>query len=244
MPPYKVGELARRTGLSVRTLHYYDEIGLLEPAKLTGSGHRVYGTAELARLQQIKSLRQLGFTLEQIRECLDTPAFSPRRVLGLHVARLRQQIIEQERLAALLETLAASFDSGQLASPEEFLCAIEGISLIERAFTPEELSEIRTRGAAYGAAHIRAVEKEWPQLIAKVRRHFNSGTSPASRVMRPLAMRWRELVRQFTGGNPRIEQKLRAMYVSEPRLMKQNGLDPALLAYVNKAIRALDTDAT
>src|SRR5581483_4449475 len=71
----KVGELAKRTGLSIRTLHYYDEIGLLHPSKLTGSRHRLYGPGELVRLQQIKSLRQLGLSLEEIRECLDSPAF-------------------------------------------------------------------------------------------------------------------------------------------------------------------------
>ena len=69
----KVGELAKRTGLSVRALHYYDEIGLLQPSEVTESGHRLYGEAELVRLQQIKSLRQLGFSLDEIRACLDTP---------------------------------------------------------------------------------------------------------------------------------------------------------------------------
>src|SRR5882672_8206692 len=130
----KVGELAKRTGLSVRTLHYYDEIGLLQPSKLTGSRHRVYGAAELVRLQQIKSLRQLGFSLEEIRGCLDSPDFSPRRVLELHVAKIREQIADRERLAALLETLAANFDAGSLASTDEFIAAIEGITMIERSF--------------------------------------------------------------------------------------------------------------
>jgi DNA-binding transcriptional MerR regulator len=87
----KVGELAKRTGLSVRTLHYYDEIGLLQASQVTESRHRVYGAAELRRLQQIKSLRQLGSSLDEIRGYLDTPEFSPRRVLSLHVARLREQ---------------------------------------------------------------------------------------------------------------------------------------------------------
>src|SRR5215475_6524089 len=72
----KVGDLAKRTGLSVRTLHYYDEIGLLQPRNVTTAGHRVYGVAELARLQRIKSLRQLGFSLDEIRSCLDAPEFS------------------------------------------------------------------------------------------------------------------------------------------------------------------------
>ena len=91
----KVGELAKRTGLTVRALHHYDEIGLLRPSLHTGSGHRLYTAADIARLQQVLSLRQLGFALEEIRECLDRPGFSPREVIGLHVARLRQRIAMQ-----------------------------------------------------------------------------------------------------------------------------------------------------
>ena len=63
----KVGELAKRTGVSVRTLHYYDEIGLLSPSHRSEAGYRLYSAEDIARLQQIKSLRQLGFRLEEIR---------------------------------------------------------------------------------------------------------------------------------------------------------------------------------
>jgi len=239
-PGMKVGELARRTGVSVRALHYYDEIGLLQPSQLTESRHRMYGTPELIRLQQIKSLRQLGFSLDEIRSCLDTPAFSPARVLDLHVRRLREQIGEQERLATLLETLSASFRAGATASADDFVRAIEGITMIDRSFTPEELREIKERGARLGPDHISAVEAEWPTLIAKVRAEMLQGIDPAGERVRPLAARWRELVREFTGGNPSIETKVRASFVNEPKLMERNGLDPEIFAYINTAIRALE----
>src|SRR5947208_9929352 len=88
----KVGELARRTGLTVRTLHHYDAIGLLRPSLHTGSGHRLYTAGDVARLQQVLSLRQLGFSLEEVRGCLDRPGFSPLEVIELPLARLREQI--------------------------------------------------------------------------------------------------------------------------------------------------------
>jgi len=236
----KVGTLAKRTGVSVRALHYYDEIGLLQPSTLTKSGHRLYGPAELVRLQQIKSLRQLGFSLDEIRSCLDTPQFSPQRVLQIHVERLREQIDQQERLVALLETLSASFAAGSVASADDFVDAIEGITMVDRIFSVEELDEIKARGQRLGREHIHSVEAEWPSLIAKVRAEMLAGTDPANDQMRPLASRWRELVREFTGGNPNIERKVRAAYVAEPRLMQRAGLDPQLFAYINTAIRALD----
>src|SRR5947209_4666850 len=105
----KVGELAKRTGLTVRTLHHYDEIGLLKPSLHTESGHRLYTAADVARLQQVLSLRQLGFALEEIAACLDRPGYSPLEVIRLHVARLREQIELQRGLCERLEGLAAVF---------------------------------------------------------------------------------------------------------------------------------------
>ena len=68
---WKIGELARRTGLTVRTLHHYDEIGLLSPAERSDGGHRVYGEAEVQRLYRIVSLRSLGFPLEAVAAALE-----------------------------------------------------------------------------------------------------------------------------------------------------------------------------
>src|SRR5437879_10705792 len=102
----KVGELAKRTGLTIRTLHHYDEIGLLRPSLHTESGHRLYAAGDVVRLQQVLSLRQLGFSLEEIRGCLDRPGFSTLEVIRLHRARLRDQIALQRRLCERLEEVA------------------------------------------------------------------------------------------------------------------------------------------
>ncbi|WP_051038815.1 MerR family transcriptional regulator [Chamaesiphon minutus] len=67
---FKIGDLSKRTGLSIRTLHYYDEIGLLSPSHRTESGYRVYGKQDIIRLQQIVTLKQIGFSLEDVRSCL------------------------------------------------------------------------------------------------------------------------------------------------------------------------------
>ena len=94
----KVGELARRTGVSVRTLHYYDEISLLSPSHHTAAGHRLYGAADVVRLQQIRSRQQLGLSLDEVSACLDGSDCSLLCVIELHLGRLREQIVLQRRL--------------------------------------------------------------------------------------------------------------------------------------------------
>src|SRR5580704_5273838 len=112
----KVGELAKRTGLTIRTLHHYDEIGLLKPSQHTESGYRLYTAGDVARLQQVLSLRQLGFSLEQVRDCLDRPDFSPLEVIRLHLARLREQIELQRGLCDRLEALATRLGAAEEVS--------------------------------------------------------------------------------------------------------------------------------
>ena len=126
-----MGELAQRTGLTVRTLHHYDEIGLLKPSLHTEAGYRLYTAGDVARLQQVLSLRQLGFTLEEVRGCLDRPGFSPLEVIGLHVARLREQIELQRRLCERLDAIAAHLALAGEVSADEFLDTIEEMTMLE-----------------------------------------------------------------------------------------------------------------
>jgi DNA-binding transcriptional MerR regulator len=234
----KVGELARQTGISVRTLHYYDEIGLLTPSCHTGSGHRLYGAHDIARLQQVRSLRQLGFSLGEIRDWLDRPDFSPRELIRLQRQRLSDQLDLLQCLCRRLEGLERRLESAEEVSVEAFLETMEAMSMLEKYYTPEQMDELRERGRQLGDEHIRQVEAEWPQLIAKVRAAMDAGADPASAPVQALARRWTELVREFTGGNPGIEQSLRTMYQQEPGAASQHGLDPQLFAYVEKAIAA------
>ena len=87
--------------LSLCTLNYYDEMGLLSPSEPTASGHRLYTASDVVRLQQINLLRSLGFTRREVRGCLDRPDFPLRRVIGLHLSRLKEKIELQRRLCDL-----------------------------------------------------------------------------------------------------------------------------------------------
>ncbi len=234
----KVGVLARQTGLSIRTLHYYDEIGLLTPSQHTESGHRLYTRADVARLQQIMSLRQIGFRLEEIRDCLDGARFSPCEVIELHVTRLREQIEMQRALCRRLEALARHCASNEV-SVEEFVQTIEGMTRMDKYYKPEHQAEIRARGEQLGEQGLRQAEADWAQLIAEVRAEMDKGTPPSDPRAQALAQRWRALVEAFTGGNPEIEQGLNKMWHEETTI---HGIETAPMremgAYIGQALAA------
>lgn len=105
---YTVKTVADIAGISVRTLHHYDAIGLLKPAELSASGYRLYSRGDLERLQQILFFRELGFALEEIREILDRPGFDRRQALREHRALLLER---RERLTRLIESVDRTLDA-------------------------------------------------------------------------------------------------------------------------------------
>jgi MerR family transcriptional regulator, thiopeptide resistance regulator len=212
----KVGELARRTGLTVRTLHHYDEIGLLKPSLHTDSGHRLYTGSDIGRLQQILSLRHLGFSLDEVRACLDRSDFSPLEVIELHVARLRKQIALEKTLCEQLDAIAGQLRAAGNVSADVFLKTIEEMTMIESYYTPEQIEYLKKRKEQVGDDRIQQVQQEWPELIAQVRGEMQKGTAPTAPEVLALAKRWQGLINEFTGGDAGIER-------SVGRLWKEQG---------------------
>jgi DNA-binding transcriptional MerR regulator len=234
---WKVGELARLTGVSVRTLHHYHEIGLLCPAERSESGYRLYASNDIARLQQIKSLRHMGFSLEDVRACLaclERTVFSPEHVIELHLARVKEQIALQQQLCARLETARARMSARQVVCVEEFLKITEAISMSEKYFDAEQMAYLKEREDVVGAERIREVEEEWPRLMDEVRAAIERGDAPESETGQELAKRWNGLVEEFTGGNEGIRNSLNTMYQNESHVA---GMDVQAMQPLNDFIQ-------
>ena len=238
----KVGELARRTRLTIRTLHHYDEIGLLRPSWKTESGHRLYTAGDVAHLQQVLSLRQLGFSLEEIRGCLNSPDFSPAELIERHLARLREQVELQRKLCQQLEAIAAGLRTAGEVSAEEFLQTIEVMTMIESYYTPEQMESFRKRSAEAAAAGVDATQQgtaDWQELLAQLKVEMDSGTDPADPKVQALEKRRQALVNAFSGGDKAIEENLKRMWTEQgDKLCAQFGIDPKVMAYLGKAAEA------
>lgn len=236
---YRIGELAERTGLTVRALHHYDRIGLLKPVRDRQSGHRWYGPRELARLQRILGLRQLGLPLARIAECLDRPDGALPRVLTAQVNHLRNRIREAERMLEILANCSMRLDRGDALDAEQLLTIIGMTTMYEKYFSEEQLNTLKKRRQALGEGAMAEAQREWPQLIAAMRREMDAGTDPADRRVQPLARKWKELVHLFSGGDTGIERSAARMYREEPGVATAHNLDADLFAYAGKAMAAL-----
>ncbi len=118
---YTVQKLGRLAGISTRTLRYYDEIGILKPARTSSSGYRIYGQAEVDRLQQILFYRELDFSLEQIKSILTDPSYDATQALIEHRERLLDKKKQLDALIANVEkTMAAKEGRITMSNQEKF----------------------------------------------------------------------------------------------------------------------------
>jgi DNA-binding transcriptional MerR regulator len=216
--PWRVGELARRSGLSVRTLHHWGDLGLLVPSHRSPAGHRLYTAPDIARLQQIVALRGLGLALSEVREVLADPRTTPLSVIERRLSRARAQLDLEQQLCTRLERGAALLQAGAAEIPvEQLIDGIEVMTMIDRHYTPDQREQLVRRREMLGDHRIQEAQAEWAELIDEVRTAMATGTDPKSVAGQRLAQRWNGLVGEFTGGDPGIERSLRSIYQAEPQ---------------------------
>lgn len=220
----KIGEVARRAGLSVRALRHYDGIGLLSPSARTDGGLRLYGPQDLVRLQRIQALKQLGYGLASIREALDG-IHSPRQVLQHQIDALERQARSALELRGRLRQLAQRLDTGDATSPGDWLQALEMVAVYQRHLGP---LETRRMMDASGAG-----ERE---LVGLVRAAMEKGLQPHARQAQALAWRWMRMVITRTGNSARLAAKVFALQESDACAQRIVGIDRSMLDWIGAAI--------
>ncbi|NEX63936.1 MerR family transcriptional regulator [Noviherbaspirillum galbum] len=223
----KVGELARRTGLTVRTLHHYDEIGLLRPSARSGAGYRLYDLDDIERLHRIQALRQLDIPLAEIAALLQSDSADLGTVIDRQIAALEQQaeraLLLRDRLASLRRLVHLKDE----ANVGDWLDTLAMMAVYDRYFTPEELQRLRARENT----HTAILER----LVGQVRDLMQRGVSPASPEALALAGPWLVHSLEHMAGDSRLIHKLDALHREQSEIQRLTGVDRAMLDYMTEA---------
>ena len=211
-------EFAELTGVTVRTLHHYDRLGLLKPSRYTRAGFRLYSADDFARLEQIVALKFIGFSLNEIKNILQRGTTD----LGTTLRQQRQAIEEKrDRLELAVKAIErAEYVVATSRAPgwETFAKIIEVINMqsnmdwTKKYYSEEAQREIQKRAATIPREVIDQTQRDWATLISEVQAAVSAGEDPGSEKSQALAARWSELVKGFTGGNPEIQKGLNRMY--------------------------------
>lgn len=190
---WSIGEVARATGTTIRTLRHYDEIGLLGASARTAAGHRRYTERDVRRLYRVRALRALGLPLDEIQRVLADSGEdlgSMRDLLTAQLSALEAHAGRIRQLTAQLRGLLGRIEGTSMPDPEEFMTTLELMSVFETHFTAGQREQLAARRAEIGPEGVEAARTEWTGLVEALLSHVEAGTPADDPEIRALVGRW------------------------------------------------------
>lgn len=241
---YSVGQVARWTGVTVRTLHHYDEIGLLAPGDRSAAGYRRYSDDDLERLQQILGYRQLGFPLEEISTILSDP--DPMVHLRRQHGLLRERMERLRRMVEAIEHLMEAKQMGIQLTPEERFEVFGDFDPDQYAGEAQQrwgdtdaYRQSQQRVASWSKQDWQEVRAEADQIYRRLAEAMRSGEPAGSPTTTDLAEQHRRHISRFYDCGHELHRGLAEMYVADPRFTETiDGYAPGLAAYLRDAVFA------
>jgi DNA-binding transcriptional MerR regulator len=242
---YQINEFAGLAGVTVRTLHHYDRLGLLKPGRRTGSGYRLYGERDLARLEQIVVLKFIGLPLKDIRGLLKGES-ALREIL-----RRQQYVLLEKRrqLDTAIHAIRKAEQSLHSQKEPDYMLFQQIIKEIEmqnetewskKYYSPEAREKVEDRKALWSPELQAKVSQQWSELFADI--EASLGEDPASPKAQALATRWKKLLEGFTGGDPEIQKGLNKMWADQPNWPEPQrsayAIKPEIQEFIMKAMKA------
>jgi DNA-binding transcriptional MerR regulator len=234
---YLIREFAKLTKVTVRTLHYYDQIGLLKPSFERPNGYRVYTDADLLKLQQIVTLKFMGFSLDGIRRLLDSKGYEAVKSLKVQAEAVKDEIARLREASRAIEQVLVRLEKDGRIHRQKLIKIMEVIQMgedvkkgwHEKFFSEADLKEF---GKNYSPEAMIAYQNRWTALIEEVKK--NIGLDPASEKAQDLGRRWTALLDEAYGGHPELKTKIAQAYKSGAIPKEYNVIAPEVWDFIKK----------
>jgi MerR family transcriptional regulator, thiopeptide resistance regulator len=206
---WRIGDVAVATGLTVRALHHYDQIGLVVPSERTSTGHRLYTDADLRKLYMVTALRQLGLSLEQVAKVLaaDAPV---RDVIDEQLDQVDRQILAAKRLR---EQLLAAREAGNADTGPGLMAVIKLMQDMRGYLSQEQIEAMHRRMTELGVVAEHAVGVEMPSLYQDALAEMRAGTPSSDQAVRRIVDRLDQLSHLLRGSNESTGTAVRRMWL-------------------------------
>jgi MerR family transcriptional regulator, thiopeptide resistance regulator len=222
---YHTGQFAQRASVTLRTLRYYDKVGLLSPSQHTESGYRLYAEEDLLTLQHILALKFLGFSLEDIKLCLRRGPKQLEEVLAQQRAMMQEKRAQLDAIVKAIEETEALLQAGRydwesIARVIQVIQMEQKTDWVKKYFTDDQLQKMEELGQASYSEEARGkmqqfgewteedqkrADEQWRYVATEAKRLAEAGADPAGEEAQALAHFKSELLRGFTQGDPEIE---------------------------------------
>lgn len=245
-PRYRIGEVARRTGLSPRAIRLYEEKGLLEAPIRNESGYRLYREGDLRRLEQIRALRRFGFELAAMAPLFETETPLDEHWMAPFLARIEEELAALHAMQDRLR-LVQSLPVEQRTDPVAMRETLVTLCQCEAYFTPEELlalhtpteipaDEVGSHSSATPGAPDRDPVARWAHICQTLEDHYQAGTSPKDQAAQALIRQMEQLIVDFlpvANAEPAVElERFWHLMASNRTVRIEHGLHDDLWGYV------------
>ena len=243
---FTVGELSRLTGVTVRTLHHYDEIGLVVPSQRTPAGYRLYDDKDVIRLQQVLLFRELGLPLDEIAFAIDE-AGTREELLLKHREVLVAKRARLDTMLSALDNALGALAKGQAMQPDDVKQMFNGFDpsqyedeVKERWGDTEAYKESMRRTKKYGKAEWDQIQRDWGTIYSALADHMKAGTPVDDAAVQSLVEKHRAHIdRWFYPCSKDMHKGLGAMYVQDARFAANlDKVAPGFAQYLADAIAA------
>lgn len=240
---YRIKEFSKKTSVTVRTLHYYNEISLLKPSHRLASGHRLYSENDMLRLQQITTLKFMGFSLDQINQLMQHPNFNIKNVLKNQAEILAEEAVKIQKAAKLLHQVVNQLDTDNTIDWPTIAKIIEALQMkdktletwVTKFFSKEELDEFSKTATQYTPQQVQEYRIKWVEMFSEVKKNLDS--DPKGAIGQQLAEKWLVLADEVYGKYPQIRKKLwEAFKVGAVPTDFMPYYEQSVIDYIDKAI--------
>jgi DNA-binding transcriptional MerR regulator len=239
-----VSEVAELTGVTVRTLHHYDEIGLLSPRERSDAGYRLYSYSDLERLREILVWRELGFSLAEVRSLLDDPAHDRVRALRRQRSLVEADLARLGGTALMLDAAIEAYESGVRQEEKSMFEGFDPAAYEDEARSrwghEASYQESARRTASYGEQDWARIRAEAEAVVTDFAALLRAGSPASGEAARAVAERHRTHIgRWFYECSPEMHRRLGEMYIADERFARNyEQVEPGLAAYVRAAVAA------
>jgi DNA-binding transcriptional MerR regulator len=247
-PVYRVSEFAEKAGVTVRTLHHYDRLGLLKPSGRTEAGYRLYGERDFARLQQIVTLKFIGLPLANIRTLLDSSDLDINATLRLQRQLLKEKSRQLELAIKAIDAAERSLMTSRTPDWTVLKKIIEVMEMqasnnkewMKKYYSEEAQAKIAETNTTWTPEKQIKAQQDWKDLISDVEAAISSAEDPGSPAAQLLAQRWSALVKAFTGGDSEIQKGVNSLYADQSNWPStfQKPFSDEVWQYIKKAMAA------
>lgn len=237
---WKIGTIAKKTGLTIRSIRFYEEVGLINPLRDNQSGHRLYMTQDLIKLQQIKSLSHLGLPLSRIKSILDNMTSNDwLKLINEQINYIQKQKSSLDLILLQLTNLKnkiTNSDMDKKSINNILFSTLEAITMYDKYFDKETINSFHNHNHIDQNGKVTTIDESWRNWCQSLNDLMKNNISPQDDHAKELMKHWNQMINHINENDPEKVKAFNELIHNEPQARLDHGITAEMFEYMSKAL--------